>query len=154
MSEYNLMDEIKELINLTSRIDEKVKNVADSQLQMNQRLNHFIDEHTSLSAKVQLLESKMENRLHDVTSNFDEKFLKIISRLEVLESVGSVRQQKLIEDVTASFHEIKDRLKELESHKKSVTDRIKQVFGYVWQGVYMIIIAYLLYKLHLNPPLP
>lgn len=154
MSEQRtIVDEIKQVIDITSRVDERMKIIAESQQQLNIRLNHFVDEHNALVTKVQVLDSRTGVKLSDNVASLDEKYLRLIARLEVLETMGSHKEQKFTEDVNNTFHDLKNRMKELESHKQGTSEKVKQILGFVYQGMFIVIIAYLLYKLGLsNPP--
>ncbi len=147
----NLIDEIKQVIDITSRVDERMKIIAESQVQLNQRLNHFIDEHNALSSKVHVMETRFGSKNPDMLA-IEEKHNRVLAKIEILESLGSPRQQKFVENTEDALNDIKSRIKELETHKQGISEKVKQIMGYVWQGLFIIIVCYLLYRLGLNPP--
>ena len=146
-----LVEEIKQIIDITSRVDERVKMIAEAQYQINNRLNHFIDEHNSLVARVHVIESKNGHKTQELITVLDEKLMRNASRIEILETVGSQKSQK----VAGEFDLLKIRVKELEDHKQGLSDRAKAVLGYVWQAIFLIAMGYVLYRLGLpTPPVP
>ncbi len=150
-STVRLVEEVKQIIDITSRVDERVKMIAEAQQQINFRLNHFIDEHNALVAKVQVIESKSTNKFPESLATIDEKVMKSQVRLDVLENLGSTKSQKLADEVNT----LKSKVEKLEEHKNSLSERFKMIFGYVWQGLFIVLICYILYRLGLNtPPIP
>lgn len=159
MTEANqLIDEIKQVIDITSRMDERVKMVAEAQQEINFRLNHLIDEHNALVARVHVVESKNGHKYQEITSALDEKLMRLSARLDVLELVGSQKTQRVSEEFHLSTAEIRSRLKELEAHKQGMAERWKSILGYVWQTMFIIIVCYILYRLGISlptlPPVP
>tara|TARA_Y100000034_G_scaffold135741_1_gene208876 strand:+ start:758 stop:1156 length:399 start_codon:yes stop_codon:yes gene_type:complete len=60
-------ESIKDLFDLTARVDERVASVAKRQQQMDTRLDTFMDNHTKMAERVVALESKNgEHVIHDV----------------------------------------------------------------------------------------
>lgn len=146
-----LVEEIKQIIDITSRVDERVKMIAESQHQINNRLNHFIDEHNSLVSRVHVIESKNGHKTQELITTLDEKLMKSATRIEILETVGSQKSQK----IAGEFDLLKIRVKELEDHRQGLSDRAKTIINYIWQGAFLIIMGYVLYRLGLpTPPVP
>lgn len=127
MSEQSsLVNDIKLVLDITSRVDERVKIIAESQQQMNTRLNHFIDEHNTLASRVTVLESKNINKIYDTVQDLEEKVVTL-----------------------------KSRIGNLEEHKQSILDKSKQILGFVYQAIFIIAVCYILYKLGISsPPIP
>lgn len=154
-----VIQEIKQVIDITSRVDERVKIIAEKQQHMNERLEELSDEHNKLVTKVHVLES---NSLVDQVMTIEERIARLKSRLEVVEAVGSPKQQKFVQtvmselgDVLGKTEKLERRVEELEHDKKTWGNRVSTVMSYVWQGTYIICVCYLLYKLGLNnPPIP
>lgn len=143
----NLIDEIKQVIDITSRVDERMKIIAESQIQLDQRLNHFIDEHNALTSRVQVMVAKAPD-----AAMIDEKHHRILAKLDMIESLSSPKMQGFIEETEDDVSELKARIKELESHTQGSSEKIKQILGYVWQGLFIVLVAWLLFKMGLNPP--
>jgi hypothetical protein len=150
--EKTLIEEIKQIINITSRVDERVKMIADSQNQIGQRLEHFIDEHNELASKVYVIEAKNGSKAYELISKLDDRLDILASKLEIIELIGSKKHTEEIADHEDTIIDILHRTKNLEEHKSNISDKIKTVFNHVVQGVFFIAIAYILYKLGINPP--
>lgn len=150
--EKTLIEEIKQIISITSRVDERVKMIIDSQNQIGQRLEHFIDEHNELASKVYVLESKNGGKSHDLIIKLDDRLDVLASKLEIIEHVGSKKNTEEIVKHEDAIGEMLHRLKGLEEHKNNISEKVKTVFNHIVQGVFFVAIAYILYKLGLNPP--
>jgi cell division protein FtsB len=151
----DLLTEIKQVIDITSRVDERLKIIAEAQQQIGLRLNHLVDEHNALVGKVHVIESKNGNKLHEAISNQEEKLVRVNGRIEVLETVGSQKSQRQIEDLQEVIIKVKERIRDLEEHRESVVSQAKSIMGYIWQGIFIIMICYLLYRMGLSlPPVP
>lgn len=144
-SHNNIIDDIKLVLDITSRVDERAKIIADSQQKINARLDHLIDEHNNLASRVYVLESKGGRKIID---EIEDKTNRLKSRIELLESAGSPWHQRIVE----SINNIKSRLNKLEDHKDGVNYKLKTFFGYVFQGTFVILVCYILYRMGLNPP--
>jgi chromosome segregation ATPase len=148
MSEVKIIiEEIKELINTTSRIDERVKFIAEAHSVMNDRLDSCIESSNVLSTKMSAVESYVVE--------INDKFLKLKSRLEALEAYKIGKLTNLFSEMKVILEKMNDRLLAIESERRAWGHRISTIVSYIWQGTYIICICYLLYKLGLNnPPIP
>ena len=150
-----LIDEIKQIIDITSRVDERVKMVAEAQQDINFRLNHLIDEHNGLTARVHVVESKNGHKVQEAVSSVEEKMMRLSSRFDVLDMIGTQKMQRVSEEINSNILEIKFKVKELENHKQGISERWKSILGYVWHGAFIIFICYVLYRMGLpTPPVP
>ncbi len=60
-------ESIKDLFDLTARVDERVANVAKRQQQMDARIDKFMENHTRMAERVVALESKNgKHMVHDI----------------------------------------------------------------------------------------
>jgi len=152
---HDLVNDIKLVLDITSRVDERVKMIAEGQQQMNIRLNHFIDEHNALAARVTVLESKNISKMAESVQGVEEKITKMVIRVETLETLGSPLYQRIIEENRITIIDLKNRINNLEEHKQNVLDKIRRVLGFVGQAIFTILVCYILYKLGINsPPIP
>lgn len=76
----DLFGDIKQIIDITSRVDERMKVIGEAQQQINIRLNTLIDEHNAVIAKVHVLENFQKTIIEQ-----EEKLLGINSRVKDLE---------------------------------------------------------------------
>ncbi len=117
-------ESMKSLFNLTTRIDERVLSLMKSQEQINEKL--------------------------DVNA---EKSSQLESRVSVLESKNGVELKHEIEKVKEDIQDLKLKLQSVEGLHKKQEGRWKTFLNLGLQLVWVIIVAYILYKLNLQAPL-
>jgi len=140
---------LREIGDVTSRTDERVKAITENQQEMNIRLNRFIDEHNVLTSRVHVLESKNGHKFQEMVITQDEKIIRLMARLEMIETSGTPKQQEIKHELV----EMKSDLKELHHHRQNHIDRIRLIFGLVFQGIFYLILAYVLWRLGLTSPI-
>lgn len=118
-------ENIQKLFDLSTRIDERVKMIQVRQEQMDKRIDDLVTHHTHIMQKIAVLESKEEDQ--DV---FEER-------------IGNLEK---------AFISMDKRLDSTEGKNEQNSDRWKNVATFVIQLVWVILAAYLLTKLHLQPP--
>ena len=150
--EKTLIEEIKQIIDITSRVDERVKMIVDNQQQIGKRLDHFIDEHNELVAKVYVIEAKNGHKAQEMIGELDDKVSGINSRMDVFEAIGSKKNNEMMLELGDEVVDLRHKVKDLEEHKTNISEKVKVVFNHIVQGLFFIAIAYILYKLGLNPP--
>ncbi len=163
-----LRGELKQVLDLTTRVDERVKLIAERQAEMNARLNHIIEAHNDLTSRVRVLESGRGNQKVII-----EKVDELADRILLVESTGSpyLRERmkdteseikniikeriQLLNESSKELLSINQRLVDIEQRHKGFWAKIKHFWGMIIHGVWVIIVCWLLYKFGLNtPPLP
>jgi DNA anti-recombination protein RmuC len=125
-SPNNLTEDLKLVLDITSRLDERAKIIADGQQKIDNRLDHFANDYNNLVSKVRVLESKNIGKIIDDLKDLEER----ISRM-------------------------RGRVEKLEDHKEGITDKLKLASSYIFQGSFIILVCYILYRLGLStPPMP
>lgn len=158
----DLQSEIKLVLEMTARVDERVKLVVEKQAEMTHRLNGFIDSHNALLNRVSVIEAKNGNGIHDVKGKVDT----MVERLVKLEADHSSGHFERIEKTVAECRDIMDdmrrelvavekRVHKMEEASIGMWSKTKFVLDLVAKGIWVIIVCWLLYKFGLNtPPIP
>jgi chromosome segregation ATPase len=152
-----LLNDVKQVLDISSRVDERVKLIQVNQAELNSRFNALVDDFNNLSARVMVIESRNGGKSHEI----EEKIGKLHSRVDKIDvnteafrqSLGSIK--KLDKEESIKIHDMIRRIYMLEHDSEGWQGKIKQWGGLVVQGIWVIIVCYLLLKLGLNPaPLP
>ncbi len=153
-TQQDVLGEIKSLLDISSRVDERVKNIQQNQQELNVRVNQFLGEFVQLSSRVVVLESKNGGQIHKV----EDAITEINLEMQRMNSEGTSYFQKKMEDEREMRDLVKlleTKVAKLEVHSDSWQNKMKQYGGLFVQGVWVVIICYVLYKLGLNTiPLP
>lgn len=124
-----IVNDIKTVLDITSRMDERVKIIQSGQSETHNQLNKLAGDLVDLAERVTVIESRNGHK----TETLEEKVEIAKDRLNLFEL----------------------RIIRLEDHKQNWLTTVKQYSGLVIQGVWVIVVCYLLYKLGINtPPLP
>lgn len=118
-------ENIQKLFDLSTRIDERVKSVQAKQDHLDKRIDDTINTHIDLMKKIAVLEAHEEDAAN------------VYLRIEY--------NSKII-------NELDKRVTSLEKDSGTHNDRWKSVATFVVQLVWIILAAYLLLKLNLQPP--
>lgn len=154
-SNNEFLVEMKQLLNVTSRVDERVKSLIENQQEINGRLNRYIDEQSRLASKIAVLEQHGGSKLKDGLDMLDDHMVDITHRLGLIEQGFNPLHAKEQETIRNELASIKNRLEKVETSSNNLIGSIQKVGGLVIQMLWVIITCYLLYKLGLNsPPLP
>ena len=158
----DLQTEIKLVLEMTARVDERVKLVVEKQSEMTHRLNGFIDSHNALLNRVSVIEAKNGNGMHEVKNKVDgivERVVKLeadqtnvhVERIE--NTVGECRE--IMEEVRRELVAVEKRVHKLEEASAGMWSKTKFVLDLVAKGIWVLIVCWLLYKFGLNtPPIP
>lgn len=150
-----MINDLKLVLDITSRVDERVKIIAESQTELTHRLNKFVDEHNALAMRVKLLETQSYDKLLNEVSDVRERIDRIKSRMEIFETVGSTNTRESTEDMTNIINKMDTRLEKLETSSNGILEKAKTFGGLIMQGVWVVVVCYVLYKLGLqSPPTP
>lgn len=165
MPDQEMLREIKRVLELTSRVDERVKTIADSHEKMTDRFDKFMDAHSDLVVRVAKLESttwsgeKIENKMQE--SKEDHR--KLVTRITAVES-NTPYALKIVDQSLEALNKLTDRITKVESDQSKVDRTIN-----TWQGwlswfsdwcfkvAWIVIAAYILARIGLggvNIPAP
>lgn len=153
-----LLNEIKVILDITSRVDERVKAIQTNQQDLTARLNQFIGELNQLTARVFVLESKNGGKVHAIEEEID----RMKTRVERMDVGGSEFYRRHVEnydeteeEVEKNLADLDKRLQKIEQTNEGWQTKVKHYAGLLIQGVWVIIVCYILYKLGINtPPIP
>jgi len=121
---------IKAVFDLTARVDERVKMLVERQVQTDDKIEDFSRNQTELVSKVSVLETRNEKEFIDELRRFEAA----------------------MKDTQRDLKEIDQRLYHVEKSSHSNENRWKQIYHFVRDTVWVIIVCYLLYRLGLQPP--
>lgn len=124
-------ESIKGVFEMTARIDERVQLMMKKQDDLDNKINSQMILYNQLSARVSVLESD--------------------SSMEILKSeVGRV--QDCANEIKTKLHDVEMKLQNVEGNSGRQEDRWKVFFGFGVQIIWVVLAAYLLYKLGLQAP--
>ena len=146
MDNEDILSDIKTVLDISSRVDERVKIIQSGQAETHSRLNQLVYEINTLMTRVSVLESKNGGAVHKL----EEDLHLLDKRVERIEPIA-LDFLKLAENM----RETETRLFKIEDSHEGWAAKVKQYTGLVIQALWVIIVCYLLYKLGLNtPPIP
>ena len=116
-------DGMKSVIDMTSRIDERVKIIMEKQIESDRRLLTMMDHLNSLSARVTILESRDGAKL---------------------EAIIEANRQKVAE--------LEKQVEILQLHQTSNGERWKNIFNTGLQVITAVAVGYILWKMGLPSP--
>ena len=124
---------IKAVFDLTARVDERVKMLVEKQSQIDSKIEGLSLHHTDLVAKVSVLESRNEKEFKDQIDRFETS----------------------VKEAEDTLKELDQRLYHVEKSSHTSENRWKNVYLFVRDTAWVLLVCYLLYKLNLNlPPIP
>lgn len=123
-------ENIQKLFDVSTRIDERVKLIQQKQSELDSRIESIMREHNSLNQKIAVLESNSS-----------------------LPSVAAL--EKKLEESKKEVDLIDRRLINVEYATSTNQDRWSKISAFVIQLIWIVIAAWVLFKLNLNaPPVP
>lgn len=117
-------------VELISRLDERVKNLNDSQKKLEEQL-----------AKISKAQSNLSNKIVTLNSTLDLQD----NRISGIESQG-------FEELEETVNELKMKIQSMEVRVGNNDSRWFLLFDSVWKVVLMLIASYILYKLGWQSP--
>jgi hypothetical protein len=165
MADQEMLREIKRVLELTSRVDERVKVIAESHMKMAARFDKFMDQHAELVNRVTKLESET------VTTEDMEKKLEVVKteNIKLATRVTSVEANtpyalKIVDQSLEALNKLTDRITKMEQDQAKIdkaqaihsnklntwTDRISWLGEMAFKLIWLLIAAYLLAKLGLS----
>lgn len=118
-------ENIQKLFDLSTRIDERVKAIQAKQDQLDKRIDDTYQVHISLVQKIAVLEAR-DNENIGINTNVDNCSKQIV--------------------------ELDKRLAKLENESGNNNERWKSIAAFIIQLIWVILAAYLLTKMNLQPP--
>ncbi len=165
MPDQEMLREIKRVLDLTSRVDERLKNIAESHEKMADRFDKFMEHHTALTERVAKLESstwtgeKIENRIGLV----EDEQKKITNRLISVETTAPYAL-KIVDQSLEALNKLSDRVSKMEVEQKTTAGTVQTWQSWLaWFGdwcfkvAWIVIAAYILARIGLggiNIPAP
>ncbi len=120
-----LKESIKSIVELTTRVDERVQNVIKQQLSIDEKINRQSEAIGELNTKVKILESH---------------------------SVFTAEDKRLAAATRDELHRVELKINELQQSNNSQEQRWKAIFSFSVQLIWVILAAYLLYKMGIQSP--
>ena len=158
MPSNDLMNDIKTVLDISSRVDERVKMIQASQVELSSRMHQMAADLVSVGSRVTVLESKNGNRIHEVEDELND----VARRVDRMDHVGTEGSRSFTDSAGKLLAELKDQGRSLAARiqvLESGNDGWQSKFTFYWnlaiRGVWVVIVCYILFKLGLNtPPLP
>ena len=125
-----IIHSIQAVLELTARVDERVKLLMDKQTHIDAKLESLSMSQMNLFTKVSVLETKDGKELKNALVSLDN---------EVKEAIKEI-------------HAIDMRLHGVEQVATRTENKWQMVFDFVYKTVWVILVCYLLVKLNLQPP--
>lgn len=152
----DLRSELKLVLDMTTRVDERLKIICEKQQEANTRLNQLVDSHIDITSRVRVLEAHNE-----LSADLDEAD-EIKQRLTVIEAKGSPafieferEMQTFLDKVTGHLNNLDQRLRRLEEAQEGWWGRVGKLTQLGVQAVWVVLVCYVLYRLGLSsPPIP
>lgn len=116
-------ENIQKLFDLSTRIDERVKAIQAKQTEQDARLENLTKAQNEIAQRVIVLESRNNTAIYAEVSTHGEK-----------------------------LNAIDKRLMQLETTSKGNEGRWSTIWGFAIQLLWIVMAAYVLFKLGLNPP--
>jgi hypothetical protein len=128
-------ESMKHVLDLTSRIDERVKMLIDQNSIFSNKIDIMNKNYSEMVQRITILESYID----------DDKIQELEKRLVILEL-----QSNDIKGLIEKLSTFEDDHKELKRFKKSAENNLKTVFDAIYKIITMLIGAYLLWKFGWN----
>lgn len=150
-----LLNDVKIVLDISSRIDERVKMLQTTQQETQARLHQLLGEINQVSSRVTVLESKSGVQVNVLSDDL----VSLRSKVERIDITGTEAFRREWQDIQQDNeiledrgHKILNRVKMLESANDSWQEKAKKYGALIIQGVWAIIMAYILFKLGLSHP--
>jgi predicted nuclease with TOPRIM domain len=135
LSDQNLSD-------LISRIDERVKILIESQKDFDEQLKEVLDTQQNLNNRLCSLELK------DV-AKFQDDLYSLSERIAILSNEES---RKDFSDLRNKAHALEIRFENIQTKLNNHDNRWNSIFDAIWKFALMIITGFILYKLGIQAP--
>jgi len=126
-SNEQVNNSIKSIVELTTRIDERVQLMMKKQEFLENKIEDHIDDANELKTDFKLLDSKSSKTLQEEVVRISDDIYSIDNRLKALE-------------------------KDSENKNNNIKKVSKTVLNFIVQIIWVIVASYLLYKLNIQSP--
>lgn len=126
-SNEQVNNSIKSIVELTTRIDERVQLMMKKQEFLENKIEDHIDDANELKTDFKLLDSKSGKTLQEEVVRISDDIYSIDNRLKALE-------------------------KDSENKNNNIKEVSKTVLNFIVQIIWVIVASYLLYKLNIQSP--
>lgn len=115
---------------------------------LTESINAIVELTTRVDERVQLI-MKQQKELEDKIRNQNEFVSDLNTKVKILE-INAITDE--IKEINEHLHKIDLRLQTLENSNNSNESRWKTIFGFAIQLIWVILAAFLLYKLGISAP--
>lgn len=133
---------------------EKAKNPQLPHNQVNESINSVFDLLGRVDERVQMFthhQRMMDEKLDNLTASITDLKVKV----QILESMNFSDLKDALSDMKDNFHQMELKMQLIENSSNSQENRWKTIAGFVVQLVWVVVAAFVLYKLGINsPPVP
>lgn len=116
-------DSLHSVVQLTSRIDERVQHIVEKQKEQDARFSSLMEAQTTLLARIAVLESK-----------------------------NGHAQSEHIEELKTKVHELELVISKLEMRSESMENKWSKVLDFTFKILFVIVSCYVVYKLNIPTP--
>lgn len=155
MAANDLSADIKLVLDISSRVDERVKIIQSNQLELSSRMHQVSTDIVAVSSRVTILESKNGNRINEVEDELNE----MVRRVDRMDVAGTSEFRHFADTVEKAVVDLKThdqatdfRLRQLEGGNDGWKSKMEFYWGLGVKAIWVCVVCYVLYKLGLNPP--
>lgn len=152
-----ILNDIKQVLEITSRVDERAKLIQLTQQEMATRINQLASELSNIGGRVMVLESKNGGKIHEIEDEI-KQITKRLERIDVSDEITKGQYKDLIEgqkNFSEKIGVISNRVQVLENNNDSWQVKVNHYGGMIVQAIWIIIVCWILYKLGIStPPTP
>jgi chromosome segregation ATPase len=145
-------ESIKNLFELSTRIDERVQAVMKKQDETDKKIETMSNSISTMSARLSVVESKSPDLYEKNIGKLFDRVHDTNLHLESLQNKCDTNVP-IIHESEARSHKNAADIQELQSKSQQNEGRWKSVFGFIIQIVWVILASYLLFKLGIQAPL-
>ena len=161
MADQETLREIKRILELTSRIDERVNSIVENNTEMSDKFDKFIDQHNRLTERVTRIESNTwtAERIEAHLEQIKDEQKKVTNRIIAVETTAPYALQ-----IIDQLNKLTDRVSQVEAEQKDQGQKVKTwhgwieiIFNWVFKIAWVVIAAYILARVGLggvNIPVP
>jgi uncharacterized coiled-coil protein SlyX len=143
---FNQVSEsIKNVFELSTRIDERVQLMMKKQEDLEKKLDAQMQKTNDMTTRVTVLESQVQK-----ASDMNNRLAALESKNNNQEKIKEISES--VTGIAAIVHNMELKVQSLEGNTKRQEARWKTIFGFVVQLIWVVLAAYLLYRLGLQSP--
>lgn len=139
MPQNDIPSQIAKILDITSRVDERMEIIQKGQNDINQRLDGLVATISNDTSRISVLESKNGNRTHQVEEDVHDIDLRL-TKIEVNQIPNE------------SIHQLEIKVAAILQSSSGWTTQVRFYINLVVQGLWVVIVSYLLYRLGISSP--